>query len=141
GVVPRAERHVLERLENPRAARLRAFEMRVDVFDLHEHVLVYAVGLWRRERSARSSDHDVAGAGVELRMVDDASAPGHAKPFLKAERVAQPGGCGVDVGIDQNRDDCGTWGRPVRDHGVLLLCESISNDENRDCKKLTEPPR
>ena len=39
-VVPDAERHVLRRLQNLRAEGFRTFAMPVDVFDVHEHVLM-----------------------------------------------------------------------------------------------------
>ncbi len=58
---------------NLRAEGFRTFAMPVDVFDVHEHVLMKLTGAHRLERPTGASHHDVAGAGEQLGVTHNPS--------------------------------------------------------------------
>ena len=124
-VVPDAERHVLRRLQNLRSERFRALAMTVDVFDIHQHLLMKLTSAHRLEGPAGAPNHDVTGAGEQLGMANDPVAVGGAEPFAKAECAAQPVDSCRHICVDENRNDRRHRSGLIGAHAHLLVCESI----------------
>ena len=69
---PFSKRHVGERLDDSSAKLRRMLEMAIDVFDVHNHVLVHFIGAWRSERPTGCADHEGPFTHRELGMVNSA---------------------------------------------------------------------